>query len=105
MTNDEAIRWCRRHSVVVIFHDAKIVLVLPQKKVDVTAWRLRGFTLEIKDGGFVLAHSDPGDDLKDVVSVARAVWLQKVGPIDAALDQVNGAGMTPVKFSFQTDMD
>jgi len=104
MTNDEAIQWCRRRSVVVIFHDSKIVLVIPQKKIDIAAWKLRGFSLEIKEGGFVLAHSDPGDDLKDVVEVARAVWRSKVGPIDAALDSVNGSG-APVKFAFQTDMD
>jgi hypothetical protein len=104
VTNDAALEWCAKHSVIAIFHQAKIVLVIPYKKVNVEAFMKRGFKVEITDGGFALAHSDPGDQLKDVVEAARVVWRENVGGIDAALDSLNGTGFTPVKFSFQTDM-
>jgi hypothetical protein len=104
VTNDDALSWCAKHSVIVIFHPGKIVLVAPYKKVDVSAFMKRGFKIEITDGGFALAHSDPGDQLKDVVEAARAVWRASVSSVDAAIDSLGGDGFTPIKFSFQTDM-
>lgn len=103
MTNDDALRWCALHSVVAVFHEGKIVLVIPYKKVDVTAFKSRGFKIEVKDGGFAMAHSDPGDQLKDVVEAARAAWLSKASPIDRALE-ASGSRGSPIKFAFETDM-
>jgi hypothetical protein len=104
VTNDAALEWCAKHSLIVIFHPGKIVLVVPYKKVDVEAFKKRGFKIEITDGGYAMAHSDPGDELKDVVEAARTVWRANVSGIDATLDTLNGTGFTPIKFGFKTDM-
>jgi hypothetical protein len=104
MTNDAALEWCAKHSVIVVFHPGKIVLVAPYQKVNVEAFQKRGFKIEITDGGYAMAHSDPGDELKDVVEAARAVWRANVSGIDALLDATNGTGFHPIKFAFKTDM-
>jgi len=104
MTNDDALGWCAKHSVIVVFHPGKIVLVVPYKQVDVEVFKQRGFKVEITTGGFALSHSDPGDELKDVVEAARDCWRSNVSGMDAAIDQLGGGGLTPVKFTFKTDM-
>ena len=104
MTTEDALAWCAKHSVIVIFHPGKIVLVVPYKRVEVEAFAKRGFKIEITDGGFALAHSDPGDELKDVVEAARTCWRANVSGMDAAIDTLGGAGLAPIKFAFKTDM-
>lgn len=98
MTNNEAIEWLRRRTAVAVFHQDRIIVVLPHHSVHVDAAREQ-FKLEIKQG-FVLSMSDPGDDLSDVVSAARDVWKDSVANnIDLLTDSV-GMEMPPARIHF-----
>jgi len=102
MSNDAAITWLRKHAVVAIFHEDKIILALPYRQLDVTAFSSSGFKLEIKRG-FALAYTEPGDGLGEVVEAARGAWREKLPPIDAALD-ASGQPGPRIPLSFQTDL-
>lgn len=98
MTNDEALSWCKQHSVVSIHHDRKIVLIVPKEQIDVRASKLR-FSLST-DGGYVLALGDPGDEFHEVVEAARASWKGSVSLIDSIADSA-GQPMKPVRLRFE----
>jgi hypothetical protein len=102
VTNDDAIQWCRRHCVVVIFHQDRIVLVLPTKQLDVEAFRKPGFKMEIRSG-FTLAYTEPGDEFFNVVEAAQTAWRAKLNPLDTTAE-LAGRAAQQVKFSFLTDM-
>ena len=102
MTNEEAILWCRAHSVVVIFHKERIVMALPYHKIDVEAFREAGFKLEMRQG-FALSYTEPGDDFHHVVEAAAGAWTKKLSPVDQ-IGEATGRSYHPVKFRFQTDM-
>lgn len=101
MTNDEATKWLTKHSVVAIFHKDRIVLVLPSKQLDVTAYKDSPFKLEIK-GGFTLACSDPGDELHHVVECARHAWVERLSPFDV-VGEATGSHVPPVRLDFRSN--
>ena len=101
MTDEEAIRWCQRHSVIAIFHSDRTVLVLPTHAVEIEAFRERGFKLEIRKG-FTLAYTEPGDAFGDVVEIAKKVWREKLSPADQVTDIVDR--LPPARLVFKTNM-
>ena len=98
MTNDEALAWCKKHSVVAIHHERKIVLIVPHERIDVRASRQR-FTLDVNDG-YVIAMSDPGDEFHEVVEAARASWKTTVSLIDSLADSA-GHQARPARLRFE----
>jgi len=102
MTNDEAILWLRRHSVVAIFHQDRIVLVVPYRDISIEAFKEKGFTLEIRKG-FALAYTEPHDELHHVVEAARAAWVAKQSPLDQVSEAIGGPTV-PVKLDFRSNM-
>lgn len=102
MTNDQAVAWLRKHSVLAVFHADRIVLVLPYRDISVEALRQVGFKLEIRKG-FALAYTEPHDDLADVVMAARHAWVSKLSPFDQVSEAIGGP-TPPIKFDFRSDM-
>lgn len=102
MTNEEALLWCRQHSVVAIFHQDRIVLALPYNQIDAEAFRESGFRLEMKRG-FALSYTEPGDDFHHVVEAAIGAWRDKLSPVDK-IGEATGCSVHPVKFKFETNL-
>ena len=102
MTNDEAIKWLRRRSVVAVFHEDRIVLVAPTKTLTVDI-RDKRFRLNAGDG-FTIAMSDPGDSLSDVVQAARAAWQSVASPVDALAD-IHGMKSPAARLEFLGDIN
>lgn len=102
MTNDQAVLWLRKHSVIAVFHSDRIVLVLPYRDISVEALTQVGFKLEIRKG-FALAYTEPHDELADVVMAARQAWVGKLSPFDQVSEAIGGP-IPPVKFDFRADM-
>ena len=98
MTNDEAIAWLRRRTAVVLFHTDRLVVVLPHIAAKVEAAR-EVFKLEIKEG-FVLAMSDRGDSLADVVEAARLCWRKRVANAVDILSDTARINLPPARLSF-----
>ncbi|HET6495875.1 MAG TPA: hypothetical protein VFH61_10975 [Thermoleophilia bacterium] len=98
MTNDEALSWCQKHSVISIHHEQKIVLLVPHERIDVKA-APRRFTLTVEDG-YVIAMSDPGDEFHEVVEAARASWKTAVSVVDSLADTV-GHRARPARLRFE----
>jgi len=102
MTTDEAIKWLKHRSVMVIFHRDQIILVAPRNKFVVDV-RDKFFKIDAgKD--FTVAMSDRGDSLVDVVQAARASWRTVVGPVDA-LSDIHGLKAPPAELQFVGDVD
>lgn len=101
MTTDEAISWCQQHTAIVLFHEGRIVVVVPHSRVDVTAYRARGMEIKVTDGGFTCSMSDPGDELKDVVAAAKSSYDSRSAGRIHRLGRESGS---QVDFSFVTDM-
>jgi hypothetical protein len=102
MTNDEAIKWLRRRSVVAIFHEDRIVLVAPRSMFTID---VRNKRLKILVGDdFTVAMSDPGDSLSDVVQAARTSWQTVASPVDA-LGDIHGMNVPPAKLKFIGEID
>lgn len=97
MTNDEAIKWLTRRSVIVIFHEDRIVLVAPRGKFTVNTMN-KGISIH-SGKEFTLAMSDPGDDLSDVVEAARTAWRESASPVDSLAD-VYDMKAPPAKLEF-----
>jgi hypothetical protein len=85
VTNDEALKWLERRSAVVMFHESRLVVVVPKKVFTVDVEGEGRIDVLIRDG-FTVALSDPGDGLADVVNAARLAWLEKASPVDAIAD-------------------
>lgn len=102
MTNDEAVLWLSRHSVIAIFHSDRIVLVLPYRDISVDAFREQGFKLEIKKG-FALAYTEPRDELHHVVEAARLAWVERLSPMDQMSEAIRGP-TPPIKFDFRSNL-
>ena len=98
MNTEDAIKWLRRRTAMALFHQDRIVVVLPHHSVNVDAAREQ-FKLEITQG-FVLAMSDKGDGLAEVVVAARDVWKERVANnIDLLSDSV-GMELPPARMNF-----
>lgn len=97
MTNDEALSWCKQHSVVTIHHEQQIILLVPGERIDANATKAT-FSLGIR-GGYVLAMSDRGDEFHEVVEAARASWRNR-NVIDSLADSV-GKNARPARLHFE----
>ena len=98
MTNDEALSWCKLHSVVTIHHQKQIILIVPSDQIDVKASKPK-LSLVVS-GGYVLAMSDPGDEFHEVVEAARASWKTRVSMIDSVADAA-GHQARPARLRFE----
>lgn len=98
MTSNEAIRWLRRRTAIALFHQDRIIVVLPHHAVHVEAAR-EGFVLEISEG-FVLATSDPGDRLEDVVAAARDTWKHQVANAIDTISDSAGVDLPPARLTY-----
>ena len=85
MTTEEALQWLERRSAVVMFHESRIVVVIPKKVFTVDVEGEGRVDVLIRDG-FTIALSDPGDGLRDVVAAAMVAWREKASPVDALAD-------------------
>jgi hypothetical protein len=102
MTNDEALKWCRDHSVVVIFHRDQIVVAIPNHQIDAEAFRDSGFKLEMKRG-FAMAITERGDQFHHVVEAAIASWKETISPADKIAEAI-GKPTHIVKLRFRENM-
>lgn len=102
MSNDEAVLWLRKHSVIAIFHMDRIVLVVPYRDISVEAFKEQGLKLEVRKG-FALAYTEPHDELHHVVEAARAAWTAKQSPLDQVSEAIGGPTV-PVKFDFRSNL-
>lgn len=102
MTNDEAIKWLQRRSVLVIFHQDRIILVAPRSKFVIDV-RDKRFVVRVGDD-FTVAMSDPGDSLADVAQAARASWQTVSSPVDALAD-IHGMKAPTASLEFIGNID
>lgn len=100
MTNDEALAWLRRRSAVVVFHEDRMVVVVPKKQFTVDVESEGAFDIQLRDG-FTIALSDPGDDLAAVVSAAVVAWRDKASPVDTIVDTSTNKSQPPAKLIFK----
>lgn len=103
MTSDDALEWLQRRSVVVILHEERIVLVLPNKSLDVSHAK-NVFTVSCRDG-FTIAQSEKGDTLVEVVDAAKRCWRENISVIDAIADSSPTYKHDPVKIHLSSDKD
>jgi len=83
-----------------MFHEGRIVVVIPHERVSVTALRGRGMTIEVTNGGYTISSSDPGDSLADVVAAAKDSYdSRSPGRIPRL-----GSNGSQVDFVFSSDM-
>ena len=97
MTNEDALDWCKQHSVIAIHHEQQIILIVPSEQIDANATTQK-FSLSIRDG-YVIAMSERGDDFHEVVSAAREQW-RKRNVIDSLADTV-GQNARPARLRFE----
>jgi hypothetical protein len=97
VTDDEAIKWLQRRTVVVLFHQGRIVLAAPRSKFTVNTQN-KSLLIHVGDD-YTLAMSDPGDSLGAVVAAARASWRDVASPVDALAD-VYDQPAQPAKLDF-----
>jgi hypothetical protein len=102
MTNEEALEWCRKHSVLVIFHEDKTVMALPYIQMDVEAFKESGFKLVMRNG-FALSYTEPGDDFHHVVEAAIGAWVSNLSPVDKISEAI-GKPTHRVRLKFKTNM-
>lgn len=103
MTNEEALAWLERRSAVVMFHESRIVVVIPKQQFTVDVEGEGRIDVLIRDG-FTVALSDPGDGLKEVVEAAVIAWREKASPVDAIADtQLPNHQQPPAQLIFKGD--
>lgn len=106
MTDAEALKWLTRRSAILVMHEDRIVVALPDNLVRVQAKDGVGLQISIpptQQGGYVLAISDKGDSIADVVEAARAEWRKRVSTVDSLADTQDSWRHAPVKMDFETD--
>ena len=106
MTDTEAFEWLRRRSCVILLHEERIIVAMPDQAVRCRVTDEEGFSISIPKSekyGYVLAMSDPGDSLSDVVLAAQAEWRNHVSAVDALADANASWKHAPAKLDFHTD--
>jgi hypothetical protein len=110
MTDAEAVAWLRRRSCVLVMHEDRMIICLPDAALRVRVNDEVGFQISIPKnpagiGGYVLAMSDPGDSLGEVAQAARVEWQTHVSAVDALADANASWRHAPAKLDFETDRE
>ena len=98
--------WLIRRSCVLVMHEDRIVVVIPDSAVEIEAKIATGVRITIdcdQKGGYVLATSDPGDSFAEVVNSAQAEWRRHVSAVDALADTNDSWKHKPAHLKFETD--
>lgn len=103
MTTDEALEWLTRRSCVILLHEQRYVVVMPNKFLDVSHVQ-QTFTIECR-GGFVISQSEKGDTFVDVVQAAQRCWRESISVIDAIADSAPSYNHDPVKITMKSDKE
>jgi len=83
-----------------------MIVCVPDRTLRCRVTEAEGFSITINKGaenGYVLAMSDPGDSLGDVVEAARGEWRKHVSAVDSLADTNASWRHAPAKLDFETD--